>query len=144
MGKKFKYAVQISWSELDGAYVVRVPELPGCITHGESIEDAAKNAEEAIELHVEALQDAGAEVPVPLAEQSFSGKLNVRLGPELHRDVAVKASILGESLNDTILEAVHKYLSETETTYIRSGNPVTSGLTVKSGGAVVGKGKKRA
>lgn len=102
---KLKYAVQISWSTADNCFLARVPELPGCMTDGETYEHAAKNAEEAMESYVEALRAEGKAVPVPLAEQDFSGKLNVRLGPELHRDVAVMAQAEGKSINDLLLEA---------------------------------------
>jgi len=52
---KFKYAIQITWSETDAAYVARVPDLPGCSTHGKTLEEVARNVEEAIEVHLEGL-----------------------------------------------------------------------------------------
>ncbi len=48
-------------------YNVRVPALPGCLTYGESIEDALANAREAITLYVESLIADGE--PVPIEEQ---------------------------------------------------------------------------
>ena len=39
----------------DGGYTVVVPALPGCISYGKSIEDATRNAREAITLHLENL-----------------------------------------------------------------------------------------
>lgn len=44
-------------------YNVRVPALPGCLTYGESIEDALKNAQEAITGYVESLLADGDSVP---------------------------------------------------------------------------------
>jgi predicted RNase H-like HicB family nuclease len=44
-------------------YNVRVPALPGCLTYGESIEDALANAREAIEVYVESLIEDGEPVP---------------------------------------------------------------------------------
>ncbi len=38
----------------EGGYTVYVPSLPGCISQGETKEDALKNIREAIELHLEA------------------------------------------------------------------------------------------
>ena len=43
----------------DGWYVVSVPALPGCISHGRTEEDARKNITEAIELHLTALARDG-------------------------------------------------------------------------------------
>ncbi len=36
------YTMVIQWSEEDNAYIVTVPELPGCITHGDTYEEAVK------------------------------------------------------------------------------------------------------
>jgi len=43
--------------EPEGGYTVIVPELPGCITYGETIEEALKMAEEAIELYLESIEN---------------------------------------------------------------------------------------
>ncbi|MCU0550649.1 MAG: type II toxin-antitoxin system HicB family antitoxin [Leptolyngbya sp. Prado105] len=43
----------------DGYFVVEVPSLPGCITQGKTREEALANAEEAIALYIEVLQDRG-------------------------------------------------------------------------------------
>ena len=41
----------------DGGYTVYVPSLPGCISQGETIEEALKNIKEAIELYLEPDED---------------------------------------------------------------------------------------
>ncbi len=45
--------------EPEGGYTVTVPSLPGCMTYGETIEDAVKMAEEAIEVYLESLREHG-------------------------------------------------------------------------------------
>ena len=47
----------------DGAYSVVVPALPGCVTWGQTVDEALAMAREAIEGHVAALRDTGQEVP---------------------------------------------------------------------------------
>ena len=49
------YKILLS-KEDEGGYVVTVPALPGCITQGDTIEEALAMAKEAIELYVEELQ----------------------------------------------------------------------------------------
>ena len=49
--------------EPEGSYTVSVPALPGCITFGETIEQAIQMAKEAIELYIEELQERGEEIP---------------------------------------------------------------------------------
>ena len=49
--------------EEEGGYTVFVPSLPGCITYGETIDEAIEMAKEAIELYIEELQDRGDYIP---------------------------------------------------------------------------------
>lgn len=61
-----EYAKVIEWSPDDDAFVVTIPELPECRTHGESYEGAAKNGREVIELVVVGRREDGLEIPVSL------------------------------------------------------------------------------
>ncbi len=47
----------------DGYFVVEVPSLPGCISQGETREEALEHIKEAIELHIEVLQERGESIP---------------------------------------------------------------------------------
>ena len=47
------YTVLLTPDEEDGGFVVEVPSLPGCLTQGETVAEAKKNAKEAIELYLE-------------------------------------------------------------------------------------------
>lgn len=49
--------------EPDDGYTVIVPSLPGCVTHGDTIEEAIEMAKEAIELYIESLKKHGEEIP---------------------------------------------------------------------------------
>lgn len=59
------YSMFIQWSERDQAFLVNVPELPGCKTHGDTYEEAIKNAQEVIELWIEDAHAHGEAVPPP-------------------------------------------------------------------------------
>lgn len=61
----FKYEVIIYWSADDQAFVAEVPELPGCIAHGETYEAALSNAQQAIQLWVDTAKEFGDPVPQP-------------------------------------------------------------------------------
>jgi predicted RNase H-like HicB family nuclease len=58
-----KYTV-IMQHESDGGYVATVPALPGCVSQGDSREEALKNIAEAIDLYLEDVKAAGEPVPV--------------------------------------------------------------------------------
>ena len=105
---EFKYRVDIIWSAEDEAYIVRVPELEGCVTHGDSMEEALAHAKEAIASYLDSLKARGQPIPKPLAEQKFSGKIPLRIDPNLHRDLAVKAQVDGTSLNRFIEKKLKK------------------------------------
>jgi len=49
--------------EPQGGYTVVVPSLPGCVTYGDTVEEAIEMAKEAIELYIESLKAHGEEVP---------------------------------------------------------------------------------
>jgi len=51
------YTMVIQWSEEDKAYIVAVPELPGCITHGSNHEEAVSQVRDAIESWIDVSKD---------------------------------------------------------------------------------------
>ena len=61
----FKYELIVYWSAEDAAFVVDVPELPGCMAHGATPGAAVASAQEAIALWVEAAREDGRPVPEP-------------------------------------------------------------------------------
>ena len=60
-----RYEVIIYWSEEDQAYVAEVPELPGCVAHGDSYESALANAKQAIALWIETAKEFNDPIPAP-------------------------------------------------------------------------------
>ena len=60
-----KYELIVSWSQEDHAFVVDVPELPGCMAHGSTPGEAVAQAEQAIDLWIETARDLGRPVPEP-------------------------------------------------------------------------------
>ena len=55
----------MSWSEEDQAYIVSVPELPGCMADGKTPEEAVKQAQIVINLWIETALEDGEEIPKP-------------------------------------------------------------------------------
>jgi predicted RNase H-like HicB family nuclease len=60
-----RYEIIIFWSDEDEAFVADVPELPGCMAHGASHEEALKNAQEAMALWLDTALELGRAVPQP-------------------------------------------------------------------------------
>lgn len=61
----FKYETIIYWSEEDQVYLAEVPELFGCVAHGDSYEAALSNIKEAIQLWIDTAYEFGDSIPVP-------------------------------------------------------------------------------
>lgn len=65
----YKYEVIIYWSNEDNAFIAEVPELPGCMAHGETPEKALKNVNDAIQLWIDTAKEFGDAVPEPKGER---------------------------------------------------------------------------
>lgn len=66
MSKQYEhYSMIIQWSEPDQTYIVTVPELPGCRTHGATYEEAVRQGQDAIETWIEGSKALGLPVPRP-------------------------------------------------------------------------------
>ncbi len=62
--------------EPEGGFTVNVPALPGCVTYGETLEEAKVNAQEAIELYVESLKEHGEDIPTDIDVLEYSLQLS--------------------------------------------------------------------
>jgi predicted RNase H-like HicB family nuclease len=60
-----KYEVIIYWSDVDAIYIAEVPQLSGCVAHGDSAETALASVNEAIQLWLDTAKELGREIPMP-------------------------------------------------------------------------------
>jgi predicted RNase H-like HicB family nuclease len=67
-----KYEMIIYWSEQDEAFLVEVPELPGCMADGETREEAIKNANEVIRQWIKTAKSLGREIPKPRGRLAYA------------------------------------------------------------------------
>jgi len=65
----YKYEIIIYWSSEDEAFIAEVPELPGCMAHGKTPEDALKNVKDAIQLWIDTAKEFGDSVPEPKVQR---------------------------------------------------------------------------
>lgn len=80
-------------------YAIKVNELPGCISQGDTADEALVRIREAMEVWIESVLEDGREVPEPGSPEGYSGKFLIRLPKSLHRDIARAAEHEGVSLN---------------------------------------------
>ena len=88
-----------------GGWVAQVPELPGCIEHGDTPETALAAAKDAITDWIDYAKAEGIPIPEPLPPYGeFSGKFTLRLPRSLHGRLSGLADVEGISLNQYILD----------------------------------------
>jgi predicted RNase H-like HicB family nuclease len=63
--QQLRYSITIQWNDEDEAYIVTLPEFPGCHTHGDTYEEALQNGKEVLELVIENRQALGRPLPEP-------------------------------------------------------------------------------
>ena len=97
-----KYTYRTQWSEEDKVFLCRCLEFNSIITHGDSIERAVKECKKAVQLACEELAKSRQEMPMPFGVQHFSGKFQVRLTEDAHRDLVTEAAEQGVSLNHLV------------------------------------------
>jgi predicted RNase H-like HicB family nuclease len=86
----------------DGGYVVVFPDLPGCMTQVETLDELSHMVEDARTGWIETEYELGHDIPLPSQPMEYSGKFNVRLPRSLHRSLAEAAEREGVSLNQYV------------------------------------------
>ena len=86
----------------DGGYVIVYPDLPGCLSQAETLDEIPAMAEDARTGWIETEYEEGRNIPEP-SYQEYSGKFNVRIPKSLHRGLADAAAHDGVSLNQYVV-----------------------------------------
>nr|WP_294682721.1 type II toxin-antitoxin system HicB family antitoxin [uncultured Anaerotignum sp.] len=102
------YRMEIVEDKDEGGYVVSFPELPGCITCGETIESAVKNAEDAKKEWLMAALEDGVEINEPDDIEKYSGQFKLRIPKSLHKSLSEHSKKEGISMNQYCLYLLSK------------------------------------
>lgn len=98
------YRVEIMPDTLEGGYIAQCPELPGCITYGDSQEEALHNLTDAKKAWLSAALEDGITIAEPShTNKSYSGQFKLRLPKQLHKQLALQAEQEGVSMNQYCL-----------------------------------------
>lgn len=107
---KIQHYINLAWSytveqethEGKRYFIVRVNELPGVCTDGETIQEAMELIKEPLESAIKLYLENGEEVPVPLDVNEFKGKILYRTDPKRHYRIARRAKMNHKSISKTI------------------------------------------
>jgi antitoxin HicB len=95
------YTIQIT-REDETTWFARVVELSGCLTEGDSPEEAADMIQDALAGWLEVALEDGRPIPEPQATETYSGRFVVRVPRTLHQQLVEAAEQEGVSLNQLI------------------------------------------
>ena len=94
------YSARIEYSDEDGCFVGRVAGIRDLLTfHGESVNEVRQAFEEALDFYLETSAERG-----KMPNKPYSGKLLLRVAPEVHAAVATAAEVSGKSINQWAAE----------------------------------------
>ena len=111
---EYRFTVRPLTESEGGGYLIEFPDLPGCMSDGETIEEAIANGEDAQRGWIAAMKEAGRPIPPPSVEpaETYSGKWQLRAPKSLHRRLAERAKREGVSLNTLAITLLAEGLGE--------------------------------
>ena len=102
------YRMEIVEDKDEGGYVLSYPDLPGCITCGDTVQDAIINAQDAKKAWLEAALEEGIEIYEPDSLEDYSGQFKLRIPRSLHKSLAEHSKKEGISMNQYCLYLLTK------------------------------------
>lgn len=102
------YKLEIIPDMDEGGYVASYPDLPGCLTIGETMQEVIKNAEDAKTAWLEAAIEDGIAINEPQSAEKYSGQFKLRLPKSLHKALAEHSKQEGISMNQYCLYLLAK------------------------------------
>lgn len=93
------YRVEVVEDKAEGGYALHCPELPGCLTCADSIEQGFRMIEDAKREWFSACLEDGITIPEPSRLEDYSGQFKLRLPKSLHRRLAQRSEEEGISMN---------------------------------------------
>ncbi|HOW50992.1 MAG TPA: toxin-antitoxin system HicB family antitoxin [bacterium] len=91
----------------EDGWVAKIKELPGCLSQGDTAEEALKMIDDAMAGWLEVALESGDEIPLPESmQENYSGRFALRMPKTLHKELAVQAAAEGVSLNTFIVTAL--------------------------------------
>lgn len=107
---KLPYTIKLIPEE-DGTYFIEVEELPGCMSQGDTPEEAFEMIKDAMEDWLESSIDRGLKIPLPNVMREYSGRFVVRVPVSLHRKLVEVAHREGVSLNQYVVSMLSENYS---------------------------------
>jgi antitoxin HicB len=99
---EYPFIVRPLSSDEGGGFLITFPNLPGCMSDGETPEEAVRNGRQALRGYLEVLREFGDPVPKPGSATEASGQWRQRVPRTLHTRLIERAKAEGVSLNSLV------------------------------------------
>lgn len=97
-----------------GGYLIEFPDLPGCMSDGETIDEAIKNGEDAVACWIAAAKESERVIPKPGELEKQSGKWVQRVPKSIHLRLVKKAKEEGVSLNTLVISMLSELIGQSK------------------------------
>lgn len=111
MKTRYPFNIRELSNEEGGGYLIEFPDLPGCMSDGETIDEAIANGQDAIVAWIEAATEMGKPIPKPGELESQSGKWVQRVPKSIHLRLVNRARDEGVSLNTLVITMLSESLA---------------------------------
>lgn len=117
MDKNVEYYMALPYTieltrDLEAGWFVRIKELRGCMSQGDTAQEALEMIQDAMRAWLDVAIEDGIPVPEPPSDEEFSGKFVVRVPRSLHRQLVERAAHEDVSLNQYINVALARAVGE--------------------------------
>lgn len=112
------YTIELTPDMDEGGFVASYPDLPGCLSIGDTAEEAVANAIDAKRAWLEAALEDGIEIQEPVSLKDYSGQFKLRIPRSLHKSLAEQSRQEGVSMNQYCVYLLTKNNAENR---MRSG-----------------------
>ncbi len=107
------YEIKLAPDPEDGGWVVSIPDLPYCMSEGDTVEEAMEMIRDAQRGWLTVVLSHGDSVPEPRVESTYSGKFMLRVPQTLHRTLVEEAGRQNVSLNQYAVMLLAKGAAQT-------------------------------
>ena len=115
---KLPYTIELTPDMDEGGFLASYPDLPGCLSIGDTAEEAVANAIDAKRAWLEAALEDGVDIQEPDDLKEYSGQFKLRIPKSLHKSLAERSKQEGVSMNQYCVYLLTKNNAENR---MRSG-----------------------
>ena len=94
----YPFTTRVLLSEEGGGYLIEFPDLPGCMSDGETLEEAIENGKDALQCWIEAAAEDGQKIPEPGSSPTWVQQVP----PDVHIQLSKRAAAAGMSLSEFV------------------------------------------